>query len=300
MLRKIVGFGLAAFLVAAPVQADHTAYYTYYKLQKGDTLLSVAAEHGVAPNAIEAMNPALTQGGKLEDMTFICVPNRTQPPEPAEQESPEVEPASTPAPKKVAKKPSSTKEEVTEDELSYLEEYATSKVSRCGARRVAVSHVNKVISSDGRVTYIPSARPAPKPEPQDHRRTKLSSRQGKRIHGVLKTCRRYMGVPYVWGGESPGGFDCSGYVQYVFGKHGVHLPRTADIQFNVGRRVKRGQERPGDLVFFETYAPGASHVGVYLGNRLFIHASSSHQQVAIGSLNDEYFSARYLGARRNL
>ncbi len=80
----------------------------------------------------------------------------------------------------------------------------------------------------------------------------------------------------------------------------MRLPRTADIQFEVGKKVPAGGERPGDLVFFETYAPGASHVGIYAGRRYFIHASSGAKQVTIGSLEDPYFKARYLGARRHL
>ncbi|TCL37195.1 cell wall-associated NlpC family hydrolase [Anaerospora hongkongensis] len=114
---------------------------------------------------------------------------------------------------------------------------------------------------------------------------------------IILTAQRYQGVPYVWGGTSPGGFDCSGFTQYVFALNGVNLPRTADVQFEVGIPVRYGQLQPGDLVFFSTYEPGPSHNGIYLGSGRFISASSS-RGVAIDRLDSDYWSSRYLGARR--
>jgi murein DD-endopeptidase MepM/ murein hydrolase activator NlpD len=116
--------------------------------------------------------------------------------------------------------------------------------------------------------------------------------------GLTRTALRYIGVPYEWGGESFDGVDCSGFVQAVFRHNGIELPRTADAQFEVGRRVF-GQDnlRPGDLVFFQTYTEGASHVGIYLGEGRFVHASAS-DGVRIDSLSDDYYASRYLGARR--
>ncbi|MGE0495387.1 MAG: NlpC/P60 family protein [Vulcanimicrobiota bacterium] len=299
-MKRIGALALMMFCLTMAAQADYTGYYDYYKVKPGDTVASVAAKHGVAPNAIVAMNPALASGEKqLSDMHFLCVPKQDPPAPVAKKKR---KPAPKPEPEEdeddeVAAEP--TRETVTDEELEYLAEMATKKSGHQRTARVNLGHVNKVISSDGRVTIIPSARPKLASLPKAHRKV-LASRQGRRIHALLKSCRSYMGVPYVWGGESPGGFDCSGYVQYVFSKHGVRLPRTADIQFNVGERVKRGQERPGDLVFFETYAPGASHVGVYLGNDYFIHASSAQGAISVSSLREEFFSERYLGARRNL
>jgi cell wall-associated NlpC family hydrolase len=113
---------------------------------------------------------------------------------------------------------------------------------------------------------------------------------------LTRDAMRFLGVPYAFGGTSRSGFDCSGYVQHVFAMLGFQIPRTADAQFYAGKRI-RGAMVPGDLVFFETYTAGPSHVGIYLGNDRFVHASSS-DGVTVSSLHEPYWSARYLGAKR--
>ena len=104
------------------------------------------------------------------------------------------------------------------------------------------------------------------------------------------------GVPYVWGGTSRSGFDCSGFAQYVFKESGIDLPRISYDQYRVGSSVDRAQLQAGDLVFFSTYAAGASHVGIYIGGGRFIGAANTG--VIISDLNSGYYSSRYLGARR--
>ena len=119
----------------------------------------------------------------------------------------------------------------------------------------------------------------------------------KDVTRLLNIAMRFGGVPYVWGGETPAGFDCSGFVQYVFRQIGINLPRTADVQYELGRKVLQSELQPGDLVFFETYEPGASHNGIYVGDGNFIGANSG-TGVAVVSLASPYWSTRYLGARR--
>jgi cell wall-associated NlpC family hydrolase len=114
---------------------------------------------------------------------------------------------------------------------------------------------------------------------------------------LTRNAMRFLGVPYVFGGTSSNGFDCSGYVQHVYAMLGYHIPRTADAQYYAGKRVAGASMAPGDLVFFQTYASGPSHVGIYLGNDRFVHASSS-RGVTVSSLHESYWSARYLGAKR--
>lgn len=115
---------------------------------------------------------------------------------------------------------------------------------------------------------------------------------------VVAFAKQFLGVPYVWAGRSPGGFDCSGYIWYVFNHFGITLPRMADGQFEVGVPVGRRDLAPGDLVFFSTYEPGPSHVGIYMGNGHFIHASSGADEVTVTPLSKQYYVERYLGARR--
>ncbi len=112
---------------------------------------------------------------------------------------------------------------------------------------------------------------------------------------LTRNALKFLGVPYEFGGTSRAGFDCSGYVQHVFAMIGVHLPRTADAQYAVAHKIK-GAIKPGDLVFFETYTSGVSHVGISLGGDKFVSASG--RGVSVSSLHDAYWSARYLGAKR--
>ena len=124
------------------------------------------------------------------------------------------------------------------------------------------------------------------------------ARTSKIAQQLTRSAMRFIGVPYVFGGTSTSGFDCSGYVQHVFASLGIPLPRTADAQYYAGSNI-RGNMKPGDLVFFQTYTSGPSHVGIYIGNHNFVHASSSHG-VMVSSLSDSYWAARYIGAKRLL
>lgn len=117
------------------------------------------------------------------------------------------------------------------------------------------------------------------------------------VRRLIASSFQYVGVPYWFGGTSPRGFDCSGFVRYVFSSIGINLPRMADEQFGVGRPVSSERLQPGDLVFFETYEPGPSHVGIYIGNSQFISATSS-RGVAVADLYGHYWGERYIGARR--
>lgn len=109
-----------------------------------------------------------------------------------------------------------------------------------------------------------------------------------------------VGVPYRFGGVSPDtGFDCSGFVQYVFSRAaGLALPRTTYDIARVGNPVRRGQLQPGDLVFFDTQRKAYSHVGIYLGNQRFIHAPSDGGKVHVVTMSNHYWDSRFNGARR--
>ena len=112
--------------------------------------------------------------------------------------------------------------------------------------------------------------------------------------GVVAIALRYLGVPYVWGGESPSGFDCSGFVAYVYSQVGVSLPHYTGAQWNMGVPVSRDELEPGDLVFFD----GLGHVGIYIGGGQFVHAPHTGDVVKISSLSEDWYSQTYDGARR--
>jgi len=122
--------------------------------------------------------------------------------------------------------------------------------------------------------------------------------KNQKANSIKKTAYSFLGARYRFGGNSRNSLDCSSFTQQVFRDHNIRLPRTAREQFRVGTEVMRGDLRKGDLVFFQTYARFPSHVGIYLGNRKMIHASSRDRRVIISSMDTPYYLGRYLGARR--
>jgi cell wall-associated NlpC family hydrolase len=115
------------------------------------------------------------------------------------------------------------------------------------------------------------------------------------VHGgVVGIALGYLGTPYVYGGASPRGFDCSGFVMYVFAQLGISLPHNAAAQYGAGSPVSRSQLQPGDLVFFD----GLGHVGIYIGSGQFVHAPHTGDVVKISSLSESWYSSTYVGARR--
>jgi cell wall-associated NlpC family hydrolase len=113
---------------------------------------------------------------------------------------------------------------------------------------------------------------------------------------IVETAVQMLGVPYLYGGESPQGFDCSGLVQFAYRRAGLNVPRTAREQLKATREIAVGAAAAGDLLFFES--PQNSHVGIYLGGGRFVHAPASKRNVSIGSLDDPYYKSHFLRAGR--
>jgi peptidoglycan DL-endopeptidase CwlO len=139
----------------------------------------------------------------------------------------------------------------------------------------------------------PAASAPPPSEPE-------SSRAAISEYDVVGTALDLRGVPYKNGGTDPGGFDCSGFTQYVFAKYGISLPREVRDQFNTGTPVDRKTLEPGDLIFFTTTEPGASHVGIAVGGDEFVHAPSTSGVVRVERLSSSYWAPRFIGGRRVL
>lgn len=116
---------------------------------------------------------------------------------------------------------------------------------------------------------------------------------------ILTSAKKLKGIRYRSGGDSPEtGFDCSGYVSWVYGEHGIALPRTAREQSRVGQPVRKKDLQPGDIVAFRIRSRTGYHTGIYTGNGNFIHSPSSGKSVTETSMSDGYWSKRYIGARR--
>jgi cell wall-associated NlpC family hydrolase len=116
---------------------------------------------------------------------------------------------------------------------------------------------------------------------------------------AVEMAKHFLGTPYRWGGASPQtGFDCSGLMQYVYGRLGIHMPRVAEDQFHFGMRVGRGQLQPGDLVFFQDPTGYIHHVGMYVGGGKFIHAPHTGDVIKISSLDEPYYRQQFAGGSR--
>jgi cell wall-associated NlpC family hydrolase len=140
----------------------------------------------------------------------------------------------------------------------------------------------------------PPARPAPSGAPG-------GATEGKQAfdgYALVGTALALRGSPYRNGGSDPHGFDCSGFTQYVYAQYGVTLPRDVATQFKQGKTVKPEAIAPGDLIFFATAGPGASHVAIAVGGDQFVHAPSSSGVVRVERISSGYWAPKFLGARR--
>lgn len=126
----------------------------------------------------------------------------------------------------------------------------------------------------------------------------LYTSSNPKIQSILDTAASYLGTPYVWGGTSPSGFDCSGFVQYVYSQNGYSLTRTTYTQWdNDGTYVKKSDLRPGDLVYFGS-GGSPTHVGIYVGDGMMIHSPSTGDVVKYSTIDSGYYNNCYLGAKR--
>ena len=141
---------------------------------------------------------------------------------------------------------------------------------------------------------VPAPFPTPGPRPSDPTPS-LAPIDRPAVVGTALSLR---GAPYRNGGGDPSGFDCSGFVAYVFAQQGLYLPRTVSEQYSQGQAVGQDSMEAGDLVFFNTAGAGASHVGIAVSPDEFVHAPSSRGVVRVESLNAPYWSSRFIGTRR--
>ncbi|MGM0898464.1 MAG: LysM peptidoglycan-binding domain-containing protein [Bacillota bacterium] len=256
--------------------APAAAKTSMYTVKAGDTLYKVAKAHSTSVAKIQQLNnlsnSTIHIGQKLKVSGTAT----------AVGASPSPAPAAPPA-----QANSTTYRVVSGDTLS--------KISR--SYKVSVAQLmswNNLSTSNIRVGQVlkiqGSATPAPSPVQVSN--PAASSKAGQ----VLSIARTQLGVPYAWGGTTSSGFDCSGYLYYVYNRAGITIPRTNTIGYYASSFTVSSPQ-PGDLVFFKnTYRPGISHVGIYVGNNSFIHAGGDRVQIT--SLNDSYWGKHFDSYKR--
>lgn len=204
-----------------------------------------------------------------------------------------------------------TKYNISVDELKRLNSLTSNTiktnqkliVENKAAASKSVSSINSTIAPKPAAPKPPAEKPAPKPvAPAPKPETKPDLPQtpaadfNKLMNQVIETAMPLQGIPYVWAGVTPSGFDCSGFIYYVYNEAGVKVPRLDTIGF-FNRSVFIKDPELGDLLFFQnTYRPGISHIGIYLGEDQFIHAGD--KGIEISSLKSSYWNTRFMGYKR--
>jgi cell wall-associated NlpC family hydrolase len=265
-----------------------------YAIKKGDTLFTIARKHHTTIEEVKKAN-GLKRGEKLKLGRVLKVPKNTYFPDKN---------------KKVAVK---TKKKKVKVAVIVKRKKRLGKVKKSVKRSAKKKRSNRILRTaiNRHATSMPSKRIKKrlrtkytmddiffKASQPNIRFSKFNAKPTK----ITRLAKKKLGKRYVWGATgSKNTFDCSGLTTYVYKKNGINLPRRAIAQSKVGKRVARSQLRPGDLIFFDTSKKRkgyVNHVGIYIGNGKFIHASSAKKKVVITSLNKPFYSQRFKGARR--
>lgn len=166
------------------------------------------------------------------------------------------------------------------------------RFSRCHRRSVCVVLLTTLV-----IAQLSGCATVQRPQVREADKTG-SSISTKPAYPVMEIAESLRGTPYLYGGITPKGFDCSGFVHYAFGKAGISIPRTTRGQYRTSRRLPIDKARPGDLLFFRIDSRKPSHVGIYAGDGRFIHASTVQNRVADASLHDPYWRDRLIAVGR--
>jgi peptidoglycan DL-endopeptidase LytE len=293
---------VAAFVVAAlsvlssglPAHADGGS--DPYIVQPGDTLTSIASRFGVSVASIVERN-GLESGDTIFAGDTLLLGEPASPPPPATpQATPTPIPTVTATAAATAARPIAAPTQQTAGSATHVVQQGDTSYSlarRYGITPAALQSANHLVAPDQifvgqRLVIPPPAGASP-----------ASASSAPATTDVVALGRGYLGAPYVLGGTTPAGFDCSGFIYYVFTRAGRTMPRDMWSQYDSGPHISRDQVQPGDLVFFQnTYMEGLSHNGIYLGNGDFIHAVDEASGVALSKLSGSYWAERWYGATR--
>lgn len=245
-----------------------------YAVRSGDTLYSIASKHGVSVAALKSANHLNSTA--LKTGQTLTIPSK------------EVTPPADPVVYGISQENDLIVQSDDGVVASLAKDARFTVLAREGDKYNVKLETGKTgwVRADA-VTLEDTRKPLP-----------LSDTWGIR-HGLVQTALAYRGSRYVRGGTSPRGFDCSGFVKFLYAKLGVKLPHDTRALYKVGKSVAKADLQPGDILFFvNTYRRGLSHVGMYIGEGKFIHASTRRTGVRVDYLNADYYKRHYIGAKR--
>lgn len=251
-----------------------------YVVQSGDSLWKISQNYGVSIDSIKQLNDLNSDYLKVgQTLTLAGKPIKT----------------TTPASNPVAPSQTNTTDYVVAsgDSLWTIAQkfgISVEKIKQLNNLDSDFLKVGDTLKVSGTITPVETSTP-----------TVSRSADSVDASRLLADAAQYLGTPYKYGGSGPGGFDCSGFTSYIFGRAGISLPRTAAGQYSVGVAVDKENLMPGDLVLFSCGSGGIDHAGIYCGNGQFIHSSSPRSGgVIYSTLNEGYYLRTYVGARRVL
>lgn len=283
-------------IVLIPVPQEKVTQ-SKYTVAKGDTLSKIGKRFGVSVSQLKRANGL--KGNTLRAGMRLNIPGLSSA-EPVEVMA-ESEPASSlPRGEYVVKKGDTLGRIARRYDVTIKELKRENNLKSNSVRAGQVLYIPGYTSHD--TEYRAAAETVTVHESNGQYRTPEPQVENGRFskESIIEVAKKYLGAPYKFGGNDLAtGIDCSGYVKKIFSRFNVYLPRTArDIYYNSGYSVSKKNLDTGDLVFFTTYAKYPSHVGIYIGNDEFIHASSASRKVTIDSINKQYYKKRYIGAKR--
>lgn len=183
------------------------------------------------------------------------------------------------------------------DVLGQLIEKKQTEQKNIDKKKTQETSVNRLSDKSKQTAVVEDENKKQAQDEQKAKETRVDEQSD--INELLSSAMGFLGVAYRFGGTTPSGFDCSGFMQYIFRKTlAVNLPRTSAEQATIGIHVERANLQPGDMVFFRTAGKRISHVGMYIGNNRFIHAPRTGKNIEITSLSNKYWNSRYATARR--
>jgi peptidoglycan endopeptidase LytE len=296
--------------LAAPTARAHPQAVSIelYRVSSGDTLWSLARRFGTTPDRLASAN-GISPDGILSIGQQLRIPVPSGPQAAVSRNETGPTPARSTGPVGTYRVQAgdtlwsvSRRFGTVPDRLAAMNGISIGGILKIGRElSVPLSHgIATGTSPRGgpRPSTLPADAQAPRDAAMRDRLARLPSRGARWTSDFVALSIRQLGVRYRWGGTTPSGFDCSGFLYYVFGRMGVMLPRTTFAMYEAGAPVPREALETGDIVFFQTISPGPSHAGIYLGDGRFIHSSSGTGHVTITPLDDGYYASRYLGARR--